>query len=106
MPRRSRVRAFNRSQAAALSSTNLRVRHAGHIVNELTAKAGGDTVVEQLRSLLRGDGASRAGEIVLYTSFGVVRGRLAPSFVRQLASGPAEESPPAPRMVEIYDATV
>jgi len=75
-------------------------------VNELTAKTGGDTVVEQLRSLLRGDGASRAGEIVLYTSFGVVRGRLAPSFVRQLASGPAEESLPAPRMVEIYDATV
>jgi len=79
-------------------------------VEEL-AQTRGDTVVDQLRSLLRGEGVSRAGEIVLYTSFGVVRGRLAPSFVRQLTDQPPDgplsaREPAKPQMVEIYDATV
>jgi hypothetical protein len=84
-------------------------------VDEL-AQTRGDTVVDQLRSLLLDEGVNRAGEIVLYTSFGVVRGRLAPSFVRQLTDqppdGPLSAPEPAkpqvakPQMVEIYDATV
>jgi hypothetical protein len=68
-------------------------------------------LIDQLRSLLLSEGADGAavglsGQIVLYTSFGVVRGRVAPAFVRQLAERDRESSAQSPPMVEIYDASV
>ena len=53
------------------------------------------------------DGAAGVGlssQIVLYTSFGVVRGRIAPAFMKQLAD--PDSALQLPPLVEIYDATV
>ena len=48
--------------------------------------AGADALISILRSALAAEGAQAFGHLVLYTSFGVVRGRIGITFAQELAS--------------------
>lgn len=61
----------------------------------------GDALIALLRSWLRDDGAGTFGHLVLYTSFGVVRGRTGLGFSQQLTGQNA-----SPEVIELNDVTV
>ena len=49
------------------------------------SNAGADALISILRSALAAEGAQAFGHMVLYTSFGVVRGRVGFAFAQELA---------------------
>ena len=62
-----------------------------------------DALIALLRSSLSASGEQAFGHLVLYTSFGVVRGRIGLTFAQDLISN---DNAGAPEAVEVNDVTV
>ncbi len=78
-------------------------------MNESKTAAPADVLIALLRSSLSASGEQAFGHLVLYTSFGVVRGRIGLTFAQGLigkenAGADAGESPH--EAIEINDVTV
>jgi hypothetical protein len=68
-----------------------------------------DPLLAVLRSSLSPGGAPAFGHLILYTSFGVVRGRAGLAFARGLVNrqeGVEAEGAVPPELIELSDATV
>ena len=76
-------------------------------MNESKPVAPVDALITVLRWSLSASGEQAFGHLVLYTSFGVVRGRIGMAFAQGLFNkdGEAESGVP-PEVVEINDVTV
>lgn len=77
-------------------------------MNEIKTAAPADALITLLRSSLSASGEQSFGHLVLYTSFGVVRGRIGLTFAQGLItkhSAGAEAGPPH-EVIEINDVTV
>jgi thiamine monophosphate kinase len=55
------------------------------LINEEKTTAQGDALITLLKSSLSTDGAQSFGHIVLYTTFGVIRGRIGFNFAQELS---------------------
>jgi hypothetical protein len=77
-------------------------------MNETRSARSADALIAALKSSLRADEAQVFGHVVLYTSFGVVRGRTGLSFAEELAnrSGPAADAPASDAVIELNDVNV
>jgi hypothetical protein len=77
-------------------------------MNESKIAGPVDALIARLRSSLNASGSQAFGHLVLYTSFGVVRGRIGLAFAQGLISEEdgAAESGSADAVVEINDVTV
>jgi hypothetical protein len=71
-------------------------------MNEVNLTAPADALIHLLKSSLIADGAQSSPQVVLYTSFGVVRGRISHAFAQSLRG---EESS-SRQVIELNDATV
>jgi hypothetical protein len=67
-----------------------------------------DALIALLRSSLSSSGEQAFGHLVLYTSFGVVRGRIGLTFAQGLIGKeiPGAEAVPPHEVIEINDVTV
>jgi hypothetical protein len=68
----------------------------------------GDALIDLLRSALSGSGAQHFGHMVLYTSFGVVRGRTGLAFAQEMVSkenGEVETGSPS-EVIALNEVTV
>src|SRR5215510_10252662 len=77
-------------------------------MNESKTAAPGDVLISLLKSSLSSSGVQTFGHLVLYTSFGVVRGRAGLAFVQEMISrenGGAETSSPI-EVIALNDVTV
>lgn len=77
-------------------------------MNEINTVQPADALIALLRSSLSASGEQAFGHLVLYTSFGVVRGRIGLTFAQWLIS---KEDPEAARgafhkVIELNDVTV
>jgi hypothetical protein len=77
-------------------------------MNESKIAAPADALIALLRSSLNASGSQAFGHLVLYTSFGVVRGRIGLTFAQGLIGDEdiPSESGLADAVVEINDVTV
>jgi hypothetical protein len=78
-------------------------------MDESRAGATADALIHLLRSSITGDGAQAFGHIVLYTSFGVVRGRTGLAFAQELTNqgnGGAVLASTSHGVIELNDVTV
>ena len=67
----------------------------------------GDSLISALKISASGDGAQSFAHLVLYTSFGVVRGRTGLSFAREVSSyRDGETDRGSSEVIELHDATV
>lgn len=68
-----------------------------------------DALIDLLKSSLTAEGAQAFGHLVLYTSFGVVRGRIGLTFAQLLMgadNGVNTNAASAQEVIELNDATV
>jgi hypothetical protein len=78
-------------------------------MNEVMTSETSDALIELLKSSLMADGAQAFGHLLLYTSFGVVRGRIGLAFAQSLIArenGGNGETDYSQRVIELNDATV
>lgn len=78
-------------------------------MNEVKTVGSSDALIDLIKSSLTADGAQSFGHLVLYTSFGVVRGRIGLTFAQALIgheNGVKSENGPAQEVIELNDATV
>lgn len=74
-------------------------------MNHVEQQSAGDALISLLRSTLTATGGQGFGHLVIYTSFGVVRGRTGLSFAREMAAADAGPEP-AGQVIELNDVTV
>jgi hypothetical protein len=75
-------------------------------MNENRSTAG-DALISLLKSSINADGGQAFGHMVLYTSFGVVRGRMGYTFAQQLHSEKADSQTTSDHeVIELNDASV
>ena len=77
-------------------------------MTESTIPARADALISVLRSSLSANGEQAFGHLVLYTSFGVVRGRIGLTFAQGLINqenAGADSAAPL-EVVELHDVTV
>jgi hypothetical protein len=77
-------------------------------MTESTTPARADALISVLRSSLTANGEQAFGHLVLYTSFGVVRGRIGLTFAQGLINqenAGADSAAPL-EVVELHDVTV
>jgi hypothetical protein len=60
------------------------------LINEENRAAQADALISLLKSSLSSDGSQSFGQLVLYTTFGVIRGRIGFNFAQEL-SGHTDE---------------
>jgi len=65
-----------------------------------------DGLIQLLRSSLTANGAQSFAQVVLYTSFGVVRGRVGHNFAQALKGEQTSGANPSREVMELDDATV
>jgi hypothetical protein len=79
------------------------------LINEEKRAAQGDALISLLKSSLSSDGSQSFSQLVLYTSFGVIRGRIGFNFSQEL-SGHTDEAGGVIRssreVVELDDVSV
>jgi hypothetical protein len=78
-------------------------------MNEVMTSETSDALIELLKSSLTADGAQAFGHLLLYTSFGVVRGRIGLAFAQSLIARENAgngETDYSQRVIELNDATV
>lgn len=77
-------------------------------MNERKIAAPADALIALLTSSLNASGAQAFGQLVVYTSFGVVRGRIGMAFSQGLINkeGGGTETSSADAVVEINDVSV
>ena len=79
------------------------------MIKEENRASQGDALISLLKSSLSSDGSQSFSQLVLYTSFGVIRGRIGFNFSQEL-SGHTDESGGAIRssreVVELDDVSV
>lgn len=70
--------------------------------------AGADALISHLRSSLAAEGAQAFGHLVLYTSFGVVRGRLGIALAQELTDqgGANAAGRGSNEVIELHDVSV
>ncbi|HWO02313.1 MAG TPA: hypothetical protein VNS63_23910 [Blastocatellia bacterium] len=73
-------------------------------MNETRTVAPADALIALLQSTLTGDGAQAFGYLVVYTSFGVVKGRTGMAFHEELIS--QERGGEPPQLIELNDVIV
>lgn len=67
----------------------------------------GDALISLLQSSINAEGGQAFGHLVLYTSFGVVRGRMGFSFAQQLLNEKADSQANSQHeVIELNDASV
>ena len=78
-------------------------------MNDSKSGTSANALMSLIRSSLTAEGGQTFGQIVLYTSFGVVRGRLGLSFTQELLgqdNGGTQGTGPAYEVIELNDVTV
>jgi len=78
-------------------------------MNEGKTAGSSDALIDLLKSSLTAEGAHSFGHLVLYTSFGVVRGRIGFAFAQALIgqeNGAKTETGAAQEVIELNDASV
>lgn len=75
-------------------------------MNEGSITANADALIHLLRSSLTADGAQSFAQIVLYTSFGVVRGRIGYAFAQVLKEEKISNTNPFHAVIELDDVMV
>ena len=78
-------------------------------MSESNSQAPADALIAVLRSALGGDGSQSFNYMVLYTSFGIVRGRTGLTFSQEPANAQAAAVAghhSGQEVIELYDATV
>jgi hypothetical protein len=65
-----------------------------------------DALIHLLRSSLRTDGSQPFAQVVLYTSFGVVRGRIGYAFAQVLKEEQISNTNPFHAVIELDDAMI
>ena len=78
-------------------------------MNQTSTARQADALIDLLKSSLTADGAQAFGHLVLYTSFGVVRGRIGLTFAQLLIGtedGLNPDAAAAQEVIELNDATV
>ena len=78
-------------------------------MNEGKTARSSDALIDLIKSALTADGAQSFGHLVLYTSFGVVRGRIGLTFAQALIgqeNGVNSETGAAQEVIELNDASV
>lgn len=77
-------------------------------MNESKAATTGNALLSLLKSSISADGSTSFGELVLYTSFGVVRGRVGFAFAQKLLghNGSGAEASSMDEVVELNSARV
>jgi hypothetical protein len=73
-------------------------------MNELKTIAPADALIALLKASLTGGGAQAFGYLVIYTSFGVLRGRTGVAFHEELLS--QEKGGEPPQLIELNDVIV
>jgi hypothetical protein len=73
-------------------------------MNELKTVAPADALIALLKASLTGGGAQAFGYLVIYTSFGVLRGRTGVAFHEELLS--QEKGGEPPQLIELNDVVV
>lgn len=73
-------------------------------MNELNPAAPADALIGLLKASLTGTGAQAFGYLVVYTSFGVLKGRTGMAFHEELIS--QEKGGEPPQLIELNDVTV
>jgi hypothetical protein len=73
-------------------------------MNELKTIAPADALIALLKASLTGGGAQAFGYLVIYTSFGVLRGRTGVAFHEELLS--QEKGGEPPQLIELNDVVV
>jgi hypothetical protein len=70
--------------------------------------SGANTLILVLRASLNANGAPAFGQVVLYTSFGVVKARTGVNFGEELRAGQESlaQDGSQPDVIALYDATV
>ncbi|HKP86375.1 MAG TPA: hypothetical protein VJZ26_09775 [Blastocatellia bacterium] len=75
-------------------------------MNEEKPAAPADALIQLLKSSLTTDGPQSFAQVVLYTSFGVVRGRIGHNFGMALRDKQPSDTNPSREVIELDDATV
>ena len=78
-------------------------------MTESNFSAPADALIAVLRSALTGEGSQSFNYMVLYTSFGIVRGRTGLTFSQEPANPQSSAGAgysPSQEVIELYDATV
>lgn len=78
-------------------------------MNQSKTAGQADALIDLLKSSLTAEGAQAFGHLVLYTSFGVVRGRIGLTFAQLLIGteiGADPDAAAAQEVIELNDATV
>ena len=73
-------------------------------MNELRTVAPADALIALLKTSLTGGGAQAFGYLVVYTSFGVLKGRTGMAFHEELLS--QEKGGEPPQLIELNDVIV
>ena len=73
-------------------------------MNEIKTAAPADALIALLKTSLTGGGAQAFGYLVVYTSFGVVKGRTGMAFHQELMS--QANGAEAPQLIELNDVIV
>lgn len=75
-------------------------------MNEVNTAENADALIHLLRSSLGADGAQSFAQVVLYTSFGVVRGRIGYAFGQVLKDEQISNTNPFRAVIELDDVMV
>jgi hypothetical protein len=75
-------------------------------MNEGNTAAPADALIHLIRISLTADGAQSFGQVVLYTSFGVVKGRIGHTFAQELKEEQSGGLNPWHEVIELNDVLV
>lgn len=75
-------------------------------MNEENMPAAADELILLLKASLMADGSQSFAQVVLYTSFGVVRGRIGHNFAQVLKEEQTSKANSSRAVLELNDATV
>ncbi|MGA9772478.1 MAG: hypothetical protein WBV94_25820 [Blastocatellia bacterium] len=78
----------------------------GELKMEAASTAPADALINLLRSSLTADGAQSFAQVVLYTSFGVVRGRIGYAFAQVLKGEHISNTNPFHSVIELDDVII
>lgn len=75
-------------------------------MTEIRREAAGDAMMSLLKALVGPGGSQAFGHLVIYTSFGVVRGRTALNFARETEPGSIDSHEFDDQVIQLNDVTV
>jgi hypothetical protein len=76
------------------------------VMNHAEQQTAGDALISLLRSSLSASGSPAFGHLVIYTSFGVVRGRTGLEFAQEIGESDGDGPEPGGQVIGLHDVTV